>query len=68
MRPVGVEVLENVEVDFALVGFKALDELAAALDQLLEIRGVILSDRHLRLPYDVPNFAARPSRVAFPRT
>jgi hypothetical protein len=65
VRPVGVKVLEDVEVDLAPIGIQAVDELAASLNQSLEVCTVMLSACHLTLHYEVTNFATKPSRVAF---
>jgi hypothetical protein len=50
VRAVGIEVLEDVEVDFPAIGVEAVDELAAALNQSLEVCAVLLSARHRRPP------------------
>ena len=67
-----VEVLEDVEVDFALVGIKAVDELAALVDQIVEevaaservVAAVVICS--LMFLTTVANFAAKPSSVALP--
>ena len=67
MRPVGVKVLEDVEINLPAIGVEPVDKFAATLYQSLEVLAVSLRACHLMLPYEVANFATKPSSEALPR-